>query len=105
MTSAKSIRLFRLISGEDIIGEYVSEGADTIIIKNPVRLVVLPNQSDPKTPRVGLGPWCDFTKDKNFSIQKQHVIFIVDPLDEFKNHYNSIFSGIITPEKLIIPGA
>ena len=45
------VKLFRIVTGEEIIAEYVSEDETTITVKNG--LVVLPTQ----TGSVGFAPW------------------------------------------------
>lgn len=98
-----NLKLMRFLSGEDVLGEMVSQTPTDIRIKNPVRVVII--QSDPRSPRVGFGPWCEFSKEKEFLISKQYIVFISDPIDELANHYNKTFGKIITPNNILIPGS
>lgn len=100
------IKIIRLITGEDILCEKVSSATELIHIevKNPVRIVVMPSKADPKVPSIGLAPWCEFSESKVVSLRWDHIIFCVDPVNEFKNQYQSMFGGILTPpKKLILP--
>ena len=103
-----NIKIVRLVNGEEIIAE-VTDVASTspISMKNPVRIVVIPNKMDPKTPQVGLAPWAEFSADKTFTIDKSHILCIMTPINEFVQQYKSMFGGIIPVEqsKLIMPGA
>ncbi len=63
----------------------------------------MPSKTDPKVPSIGLAPWCEFAADKTMILQKEHVLFNVEPINEFKNQYQSMFGSIVTPPKLILP--
>ena len=103
---AINLKLIRLISGEELMSEVTAETDTVISIKNPVRVVLMPNKVDPKTPTVGFAPWVEFSEEKDFTIHKAHVIVTMKPVQDFINHYNSMFGGIVSPPttKLIIPG-
>lgn len=102
-----NIKILRTTFGEDIIADIEGETEKKYSIKNPVRIVVIPNRTDPKTPQIGLSPFAEFSEDKTFSVDKSHIFCIMTPVKEFINQYNSIFSSIIMNPKgpgLIIPG-
>jgi hypothetical protein len=101
---ANNIKLLKMITSEEVLAEVTEETSSTISVKNPVRVVVVPSKTDPKTPNVGYVPWTEFSDEKEFTIHKAHVIIITRPLQEFINQYNSLFGGIIAPtSKLIVP--
>jgi hypothetical protein len=103
-----NVKIVRLVTGEDIMGEVTDSSATMpISIKDPVRVVVLPNKLDPKTPQVGFAPWAEFSDDKSFSIDKSKIVCIMTPIKEFVQQYKTMFGGIIpAPQsKLIVPGA
>lgn len=102
---ASNIKIVKLINGEELLGE-ILPSTDTICkIRNPVRIVVMPNKLDPKTPNVGFAPWAEFSNDREFVIDKRHVLAIITPIKEFVNQYNSMFSGLVVPtSNLILPG-
>jgi hypothetical protein len=101
------VQLVRLINGEELLGKILSTTSDVVRIQNPVRVVVMPNKIDPKTPNVGFAPWAEFTEDKSFDIDKRHVLCIMNPVKEFINQYNSMFGGLVLPtnSNLLVPGA
>jgi hypothetical protein len=102
---AANIRLIKMISGEDLIAEIVVQIENQIIIKNPVRVVVMPSKTNPQSPTVGFAPWAEFSDEKQFTIHINHVIVTMKPIQEFINQYNSMFGGIVAPSsKLILPG-
>jgi hypothetical protein len=102
---AINVKLVKMISGEELIAEVVSDQESHITIKNPVRVVVVPTKTNPQTPTVGFAPWAEFSEEKEFTIHKAHVIVTMKPVQEFINQYSAMFGGLVTPSsKLIIPG-
>jgi hypothetical protein len=105
---AINVKIIKLITGEELLGE-VTESSPiptSVIIKNPIRIVVMPNKIDPKTPNIGFAPWAEFTDDKSFVLDKSHILAIMNPIKEFVNQYNSMFGGLVLPTgNLITPGA
>ena len=108
---ALNVKLIRLLNGEELIGELITDTENTnkIVIKNPLRVLVIPSKSTPQTPTVGFAPWMEFSDDKKFELDKSHIMCIMNPIKEFVNQYNSTFGGIITPTKtssgIIFPGS
>lgn len=100
-----SVKIIKLINGEELLADVVNPNFDPITIKNPVRIVVMPNKIDPKTPNIGFAPWAEFSDDKEITIDKHHVVAIMTPIKEFVNQYNSMFGGLVVPSSnLIMPG-
>ena len=105
---AANIKIIKLITGEELLAEVTisSPIPTSITMKNPVRIVVMPNKLDPKTPNVGFAPWAEFSEDKTFELDKAHILAIINPIKEFVNQYNTMFGGLVVPSSnLIIPGA
>lgn len=100
---ATNVKLIRFL-GEEVLAEILSDNETTMTIRNAVRIVMFPNQTDPKNPQVGLAPFLQFSEQKDLTINKNLVITVAEPLKEFLNQYNSIHGGIVLPEsKLIKP--
>jgi hypothetical protein len=113
---ALNVKLIRLLNGEELIADVVDQPSKLmestpfsvdptkVTIKNPIRVVVMP-QRDPKAPpSIGFAPWLEFAEDKTITLDKSHILFIVKPVQEFINQYNSLFGGIVAPSsKLILP--
>ena len=103
-----NIKLIKLLTGEDIIAEIIEDDKDSlstdIVIKNAVRVVMIPSRVDPEKPQIGLAPWAQFSDDKTFTLDKFHIVTIMSPIKEILAHYNSIFGGIVVPQSsLILP--
>lgn len=107
MVDTKKVKLVRLLTGEELLAEVISEAGLKIEIKNPIRVVVMPSR-DPNNdrPTVAFAPWMEFADEQNFTLDKSHVLAIMIPIKEFIAQYQKAFSEIVTPVdsgKLILP--
>lgn len=70
------VKLFRIITGEEVVAELVSETDTTVTVKNG--LVVLPTGQ-----QVGFAPWATVIDKDNpeITVSKTHVVYIAE-LDE-----------------------
>ena len=94
------VKLIRIVTGEEIIAEIVSEGDTAIVVKNG--LVVIPSAQG-----VGFAPWATIiNKEKpEITLDKRNLIYIVDLDEEVTKKYNEMFgSKLVTPasKKLIV---
>lgn len=105
MANVENLKIIRLSTTEEIIGEVIEENKTHIKVKNPVRIIVVPNKADPNNPSVGFAPFLQWTDDKDLTLNASHVITMVTPLTEFVNQYNGMFGGLVVPPKsgLITP--
>ena len=97
---AKNVKILKLITGEEILAEVI-KNYDTVTIKNVLRIVIMPSR-DPSAPTVGLAGWAQFSKDDEITIDKSHIIAIMDPIDQFVEQYRQQFSGLVTPSSQLI---
>jgi hypothetical protein len=93
-----SIKILKLITGEEIIGEVVVESEQFIELNNPLSIMLRPSQ-DGFT--FGFVPWCNLM-DGNKRIYLDKVVTSGVASDDVKNTYNSMFGGIVTPPKQLI---
>ena len=94
-----NVKLIRVVTGEEVVAEVVSETDDTITIQNG--LVVLPTNNG-----VGFAPWATvISKDEpEISMSRNHVIYVAEVQDDVSKKNKEMFGSIITPEekKLIL---
>ena len=96
-----NVKLFRIITGEEVVAELVSEDDNFITVKNG--LVVLPTPNG----TVGFAPWATVI-DKSIPdliVARNHVVYIAEVEEQVKNKYNELYgSKIVTPgeKKLIL---
>ena len=102
---ATNLTLIKFLGGEEIIAEVVSENVGLVInVKNPVRIVVIPDKTTPQTPQVGLAPYLQFSDSKQLTFNKALIVTTAEPLTDFINQYNSLFGGIqLATSKIITP--
>jgi hypothetical protein len=91
------IKLLKLTNNLDILCEVVSETEQMLRIRHPIRVVTVPNKAAPAAPTVGFAPWVEYTSDDIFTLDKSHVMIVMNPITEFVDQYNSMFSKIIVP--------
>ena len=94
-----NVKLIRVVTGEEIVAEVVSETDDTITVQNA--LVVLPTGQN-----VGFAPWATVISkdDPEITMSRNHVIYVVELQDDVASKYKEMFGNIITPaeKKLIL---
>ena len=97
------IKILRFLN-EELIAEVVSKDdfEGTITVKNPLRIVVIPNKLDQKNPSVGFAPYCEWIKNEELTLSTNMLVFVGDPIDVFVTQYKAQFSGLILPESNII---
>lgn len=94
------VRLFRIVTGEEVVAEVVSETDTTITVQNG--LVVLPTNNG-----VGFAPWATvINKDKpEITMSRNHIVYVAEVQEDVANKYNEMFgSKLVMPEskKLIV---
>lgn len=98
-----NIKAVKLVSGEELVVEIISEEGDLVTFKNPVAAVL---QRSQQTGGAALGfmPWMH-AADGPFTIDRTKIICMTNVADEVKNGYNQIFgAGIVVPPKSLITG-
>lgn len=94
-----NVKVFRLNSGEEILSRF--EEQDTcFILKDPAILVPVGHG------QIGMMPWMIYTKaSKGVTIPKSFVAFVVEPIEDLKEQYDSSLNkGIVAPtNKMNVP--
>lgn len=90
------IKLIRLVSGEEILAD-VKETENFVEIKNP--LVMVPTGEG----KIGVAdymPYSDIAKGTTIALT--HIMFMVNPIDDFANAHKERFGGIVTPPSKLV---
>ncbi len=88
----------RLKSGEDVVGEIVSENSEIIKVKNPAMIMPMSDGKGNQV-QVGLAPWMPFSEAREFDLPREWVLLTTEPAQEIVNNYNQVFgSGIVVPQ-------
>jgi len=89
------VKLLRIVTGEEVIAEFLSETEDSITVQNG--LVVLPTNSG-----VGFAPWATvISQDKpEITMSKKHIVYVAEVQEDVCKKYNEMFgSKLITSDK------
>ena len=94
------VKLLRIVTGEEVIAELLSETEETITLQNG--LAVLPTNNG-----VGFAPWATVISKENpeITISKTHLVYVAEVQEDVCKKYNEMFgSKLITPDskKLIV---
>ena len=90
-----NVKLFRIITGEEVIADLLSEDESTVTVQNG--LVVLPSGQN-----VGFAPWATvIDKDQpEITVNKNHIVYIAEVDESIGKKYNEIYgSKLVTPDK------
>ena len=97
------VRLFRLTTGEDIIGN-IKEGdeeSNTITLEKPY--VIIPQQEAPGKPvTLGFHSYIPYVKCDEVVFKNENIITSVQPNDDLKKTYQQNTGGIVQVEKQLI---
>jgi hypothetical protein len=99
-----TIKVYKLINGEEIITKVKSEEGDVIQTESPATIVI----HDQGNGQAGLGmaPYMPYIEDKKISLAKSAVASYGEPDEKLANEYNRLFgSGLVVPQKQKIIGA
>lgn len=99
------LMLIKLLNGDELIAEIENpmEVMSPLKIKNPVRVVIIPSRGEPTKPSVTFVPWGEFSQDKEFSLNRQHITCMSRPIAQFVTEHKKLFSNVITRPGLVVP--
>ena len=96
-----NIVICKLITGEEVLGEDVSDDLKLIKLKNPVGIAVVRGKDG--TPNVGFAPFPLHAEGKSGTVvafDRENVVYYYEPAEDFKQNYDQIFgAGIIVPKQ------
>jgi len=90
------VKLIRMSTGEDLIAEIVDK-TNHLTIKNPCLVLIRPTESG--TASVNITHWVPYAAEKDFELNFEHVIFMIEPADDLLQNYKAVFSPLIMPKK------
>ena len=91
------IKIMRLSTGEDVIGE-INEDGSLVTAKDA--FAIIPMQSSPGKPvQLMMTPWMPYSNEKTITVDKDKVITIYNPKADILASYQQNTSQIITAAK------
>ena len=101
------VKLFRLTTGEDVIGKIKEEifdenGISThVVLEQP--FVIIPQQEAPGKPvTLGFHQYIPYGKCDEVTFKQDNIVTSVQPNDELKKTYQANTGGIVEVEKQLI---
>ena len=97
-------RMLKLKTGEQLIAlMYVQDNSDFIRLENPYKIDLHPFDflgDYVIEEKMTMKPWLFKTKDKVFSVHKNHIITLAVPEDSLSEYYMNLISGRIKPPSI-----
>ena len=107
MTDTKNrpqARMLKLKTGEQLIAlMYVQDNSDFIRLENPYKIDLHPFDflgDYVIEEKMTMKPWLFQTKDKVFSVHKNHIVTLAVPEDSLSEYYMNLISGRIKPPSM-----
>lgn len=88
------IRIFKLITGEEVIANYKESSIPSKICLNKPMILALTENG------VTIFPYTMLSKDKEIEIDKHNIMCEYAPLDEIEKNYRERTSGIVTANQV-----
>ena len=89
-----NIKYLKLVTGEELITEYIDEGSSIVTMKNP--LGILMSQTE-KGFNIQLVPYAGMAHDETIEVNHKNIVFTAEPEQKLRNQYESITGQVITP--------
>lgn len=93
------IKLFRLCTGEELIGKMTKMNNSHYFVRDIT--ILIPTQSN----SLGLAPFMPYAKTDESGVvfHEKDIMFMLDPIDDLANRYKEIHGDLLIPsEKKII---
>ena len=89
-----TIKLLRLTSGEEIIGEVDDPNGDVVTVFDAI--ILIPAGEG----KIGFMPFMPYTKaNEGVPLPRRVIMFIVDPIEELLTQFKSHRSGLTLPNQ------
>jgi hypothetical protein len=96
-----TLRIIRLLTGEEVVGTITNETETHYTIENPCTLGL--SLSANGKPSLSMQPTLLFSDQKIVKVSKAHVLFDVSVAIEIQNKYNEVYgSGIVVAKGKLI---
>lgn len=96
-----NVKLVRLSTGEDMIGDLKNLDAAGALIENPCIVYLSQNPNNPGGPaNLGMTRWMPYAENKEFLIDSKFIVTVAEPATELAKQYDQVFGvGLIVPDQ------
>lgn len=92
------LRILKLTTGEEIVGNLVEKNGTVFRIENPCLLGIAMGPNGKAN--LQMQPMLLFSEQKVVELNRDHVIYDVSVANEIQNKYNEVYgSGIVLPKQ------
>lgn len=84
------IKVIKLITGEEVVGEVSYDGA-TVIVDKPCAVMLVSAKSTPDQHSMALIPYAAYTNGHTIKIKESSIIWEADLQEDVYNQYNMLF--------------
>jgi hypothetical protein len=92
------LRVLKLITGEEIVGNLVEKNGVAFRVENPCLLGIAMGPNGKAN--LQMQPMLLFSEQKVVELSRDHVIYDVTVANEIQNKYNEVYgSGIVLPKQ------
>jgi hypothetical protein len=92
-----NVKLMRLSTGEDLIGDVITNENGNVVIENPC-IVYLSQNPNGGPANLGMTRWMPYASNKEFSLDSKYIVTFAEPVEELAKQYDSVFgAGLIVP--------
>jgi hypothetical protein len=86
--------VIKLVSGEQLMATLVNEDEYTIEIKNALQIKLrLHNEADRQFESISVVPFCQFTEDPNFVLDKSIIIYVKELSEHLVPRYEDLIES------------
>ena len=89
-----NIKYLKLVTGEELITEYIDSGESVVTLKIP--LGILMSQTD-KGFNIQLVPYGSMADKETILVNHKNIVFTAEPEQKLRNQYESITGQVIIP--------
>ena len=93
-----NIKMVKLISGEEILGNIVPDGSGGVNVQKPMVLGMMPSPNPGGQPQLGLGEYLPLSDETGVRFKNEHVLFIYTPKQQIVNAYRASTSNLALPQ-------
>lgn len=95
-----SVQIFKLVSGEEIVGRVDDNDGGDVLVKSPLRIDIV--QTGPGQFGLSLQPFLKGAPDASIPLKEHSIITTVEAPREFASAYLSQTSGIEIASSLVL---
>ena len=90
------IKYLKLVTGEELVTEWIEDKHDSVEVKLKNPLGILMSQTE-KGFNIQLVPYGSMAQNEEIMVNYKNIVFHAEPEQKLRNQYESITGQVITP--------